>query len=131
MEAIRQLRRRYAFSMEAGRLEGLDDVFAPHAQVIASTTTMSGLPAIKVSLEAGCSELEAPASRQRPFAHALVRHDIHLAGDGTASGRCYVMDLGAGPISEPETAICLKAFRDEYRRIDGKWRITQTVIEPV
>ena len=129
MEAIRQLRRRYAFSVETGRLEGLDDVFVPEARVVVPHGTMRGLSAIKARLVEKSNEMASSACPRRPFAHALVRHDIDLKAEGTATGRCYVIDYETNPTPDAQTAIGLKAFRDEYRVVDGSWRITETVIE--
>jgi len=130
MEAIRQLRRRYALSIDTGCLEGLDDVFATRAQVVVPQGTICGLPAIKSRLEEKYGEMTSSAQPRHPFTHVLLRHDIDLMTDGTATGRCYVIDYEVSPTPAARTAVSLRAFHDEYRVVDGCWRITATVVEP-
>lgn len=124
VEAIRQLRRRYALIIESGYIDGLDRVFTESARVTLSLGTLDGLPAIKWALK---EQLRLLGQRRAkaPFMHAIARHDIDLKGGAEAFGRCDFVHLQSEGL-RPEM---LSVFADRYKRIDGEWRIVRSIID--
>ncbi len=124
VEAIRQLRRRYAFSLERGNIDGLDMVFTKNARMTLSLGTLNGLAAIKWALEEQL-RLFGRSRAEAPFMHAIARHDIDLKDGTEAFGRCYIVHRES---EGPETEM-LSVFTDRYKRVDGEWRIVRSIID--
>lgn len=68
---------------------------------------------------------------QKLFLHAIANHWIKLTGPDTAVGKCYLLDFETASKPDPNPLLLLGLYTDDYRRIDGEWRIARTSLEVV
>ncbi|UAK24021.1 nuclear transport factor 2 family protein [Sphingomonas nostoxanthinifaciens] len=130
IEEIRRLRMRYAHCLDSGNFEGFDRVFTPDAVVAVLGGEMAGLPAIKADLAEAYRLYDRDGRKHYPFVHAITNHEVTLAGD-EATGRCCLIDFETAPKPDPNPLLLLGIYADQYRRIDGAWRISGSQLEVV
>lgn len=130
IEEIRQLRMRYARCLDSGDFEGFDAVFTPDAIVSVTVGEMVGLAAIKTELAKAYRHYDRDGRGHYPFVHAITNHEVTLAGD-EATGRCYLIDFETASKPEPNPLLLLGIYADQYRRIDGVWRIAASQLDVV
>jgi hypothetical protein len=130
VEEIRQLRIRYAQCLDRGHFEGFDEVFTPDARVAVADGEMAGLPAIKEGLAEAYRFYDRDERGHYPFVHAITNHVVTVTGD-EATGRCYLIDFETASKPDPSPLLLLGIYADQYRRIDGVWRISGSELEVV
>lgn len=130
IEEIRQLRMRYARCLDSGDFEGFDAVFAPDAIVSVTVGEMVGLASIKAELTKAYRQYDRDGRGHYPFVHAITNHEVTLAGD-EATGHCYLIDFETASKPEPNPLLLLGIYADQYRRIDGVWRIAASQLDVV
>ena len=60
--------------------------------------------------------------------HAITNHSIELTGPGTASGRCYLLDLNLAD-SNPDPLYLFGVYDDLYKKVGGQWLIYRTRLD--
>lgn len=130
-EEIRQLRTLYAHHLDSNNIAALDQVFSADAVVEVTVGKMEGLAAIRSGLADAFVLFDRDRHGSYPFLHAILNHWITLTGPDTAQGRCYLIDFETASKPDPNPLLLLGLYADEYRRIDGHWRITHTRLDVV
>lgn len=130
-EEIRNLRTLYAHHLDSNNIDALDQVFSADAVVEVTVGKMEGIAAIRAGLNDAFKLFDRDHHGSYPFLHAIVNHWIKLTGPDTAEGRCYLIDFETASKPDPSPLLLLGLYADEYRRIDGQWRITRTRLEVV
>jgi hypothetical protein len=130
-EEIRNLRTLYAHHLDSNNIAALDQVFSADAVVEVTVGKMEGLAAIRSGLNEAFKLFDRDHHGTYPFLHAIVNHWIKLTGPDTAEGRCYLIDFETASKPDSNPLLLLGLYADEYRRIDGQWRITRTCLEVV
>jgi hypothetical protein len=130
-EEIRNLRTLYAHHLDSSNIAALDQVFSDDAVVDVTVGKMEGLDAIRAGLTDAFKLYDRDHRGSYPFLHAITNHWITLTGPDTAQGRCYLIDFETASKPDPNPLLLLGLYADEYRRIDGEWRITRTTLEVV
>lgn len=130
-EAIRDLRTLYAHHLDGNNIQALSEVFSADAVVEVTVGKMEGIEAIKSGLQEAFALYDRDNRRSFPFMHAITNHWIKLTGPDTAEGRCYLIDFETASKPDPNPLLLLGLYADEYKRINGEWRITRTRLEVV
>lgn len=130
-EEIRNLRTLYAYHLDSNNIDALDQVFSADAVVEVTVGKMEGIAAIRAGLDDAFKLFDRDHHGSYPFLHAIANHWIKLTGQDTAEGRCYLIDFETASKPDPNPLLLLGLYADEYRRIDGQWRITRTRLEVV
>ncbi|WP_455887798.1 nuclear transport factor 2 family protein [Pseudomonas rustica] len=130
-EEIRDLRTLYAHHLDSNNIQALDQVFSADAVVEVTVGKMEGIDAIRAGLNDAFKLYDRDQQGSYPFMHAITNHWIKLTGPDTAEGRCYLIDFETASKPDPNPLLLLGLYADEYKRIDGEWRITRTRLEVV
>ena len=130
-EAIRNLRILYAHHLDSRNVRALDQVFAADAVVEVTVGKMEGLDAIRAGLDEAFTLFDRDGRGSYPFMHAITNHWVTLTGPDTAKGRCYLIDFETASKPDPNPLLLLGLYADEYRKIEGAWRITRSRLEVV
>jgi hypothetical protein len=130
-EAIRNLRTLYAHHLDSHNIAALDQVFSADATVEVTVGKMEGIDAIREGLEEAFVLFDRDHQGSYPFMHAIANHWVNLTGPDTAEGKCYLIDFETAKKPDPNPLLLLGLYSDQYKRIDGQWRITQTRLEVV
>lgn len=130
-EEIRNLRTLYALHLDSNNIADLDQVFSADAVVEVTVGKMEGIDAIRAGLNDAFQLYDRDHQGTYPFLHAITNHWIKLTGPDTAEGRCYLIDFETASKPDPNPLLLLGLYADEYKRIDGEWRITRTRLEVV
>jgi len=130
-DAIRDLRIRYAHLLDGNEIDALDAVFAPDAVVEVTVGRMEGIAAIRTGLTDAFAQFDRDGRGSYPFLHAVTNHWVSLTGPDTAEGRCYLIDWETASKPDPNPLLLLGLYHDEYRRINGEWRIARSRLEVV
>ncbi|BDB72285.1 hypothetical protein Cthiooxydans_46970 [Comamonas thiooxydans] len=130
-EEIRNLRTLYAHLLDSNNVAELDQVFSKDAVVEVTVGRMEGIEAIKRGLNEAFALFDRDRRGRYPFMHAITNHWVKLTGADTAEGRCYLIDFETASKPDPNPLLLLGLYADEYRRIDGAWRISRTRLEVV
>ncbi len=126
IDAIKTLKHRYLMACDTKQPELMRDCFAD-GEVLIDYGPVGQFShrdqLVAVFTEIGCH----PHMREMHHAHNPL---IELQGEDQASGSwelCYQL------INTREQSLTQLAliYRDRYRRIDGQWKIVETVTEPV
>ena len=102
VEAIKQLKARYCLYFDARRWEALRDLLADDMRAVLPSRTIEGADAF----------VEALGASEDDHFHFAGMPVIEVEGD-TARGLWAFTNRGA-----------LGHYQEEYRRVDGAWRIT-------
>jgi hypothetical protein len=130
-EEIRDLRILYAHHLDSNNIQALDQVFSADAVVEVTVGKMEGIDAIRSGLNDAFKLYDRDQQGSYPFMHAITNHWIKLTGPDTAEGRCYLIDFETASKPDPNPLLLLGLYADEYKRINGEWRITRTRLEVV
>lgn len=130
-EAIRNLRTLYGHLLDSNNIVALDQVFSADAVVDVTVGKLQGIDAIRAGLNDAFKQYDRDHHGSYPFLHAITNHWIKLTGPDTAEGRCYLIDFETASKPDPNPLLLLGLYADNYQRIDGAWRITQTRLEVV
>lgn len=130
-DEIRDLRIRYSHLLDGNRIDELDQVFAEDAVVEVTVGRMEGLEAIKAGLKEAYALFDRDGRGHYPFLHPIANHLIEPTGPDTAQGTCYLVDFETASKADPNPLLLLGLYADEYRRIDGAWRITRSRLDVV
>lgn len=130
-DAIRELRARYSLYLDSGEIDRLDEVFAQDAEVTVTVGTMHGIEQIKQGLHQAYRDFDRDNRQWYPFLHPITNHIVTLTGPDSATGTCYLVDFETASKQDPNPLLLLGVYRDHYQRIDGEWRITESLLEVV
>lgn len=130
-EEIRHLRTLYAHHLDSNNIAALDQVFSTDAVVEVTVGKMEGIDAIRAGLNDAFRQFDRDHQGSYPFMHAITNHWVKLTGPDTAQGRCYLIDFETASKPDPNPLLLLGVYADDYKRIDGRWRITRTRLEVV
>jgi len=130
-EEIRDLRIMYAHHLDSNNFAALDQVFSEDAVVEVTVGKMEGIAAIRAGLNDAFKLFDRDDHGSYPFMHAITNHWVKLTGPDSAQGRCYLIDFETASKPDPNPLLLLGLYADEYRRINGQWRITSTRLEVV
>lgn len=130
-EEIRNLRTLYAHHLDSNNIVALDQVFSADAVVEVTVGKMEGIDAIRTGLNEAFGLFDRDCQGRYPFMHAITNHWIKLTGPDSAEGRCYLIDFETASKPDPNPLLLLGLYADEYRRLDGQWRITRSTLEVV
>lgn len=131
IEEIRQLRMGYSRSLDSGEFDGFDRIFAGDAVVTVTTGEMKGLDTIKAGLKEAYRQFDRDGRSHYPFLHVIGNHQVTLTGADTAQGQCYLVDFETASKPDPNPLLLLGVYYDQYRRIDGAWRIAQSRLDVI
>ncbi len=130
-EEIRELRIRYSTLLDTNQASRMDEVFTEDAEVKVTVGSMKGLAAIQKSLADAYVQFDTQKRAHFPFMHAVTNHQITIIGENTASGSCYLLDFVTDREQAQHPFLLVGRYLDEYVRINGKWRISQTALDVV
>ncbi|MGI4741331.1 MAG: nuclear transport factor 2 family protein [Janthinobacterium lividum] len=126
-EAIRNLRTLYGHYLDSNHLAGLDAVFAPDAIIQVVKEPWRGIAEVRAGLEQALRDYDPHGYGTYPFIHAITNHWVEITGPTTAQGRCYLLNLAAGPeVPSEKLPLFLGIYSDEYELIGGHWFITRS-----
>ncbi|MBV1906717.1 MAG: nuclear transport factor 2 family protein [Pseudomonadales bacterium] len=111
-EAIRDLPNRYCHCVWQKDVPGIVDLFTADGWIKMGRKPVSGHPALLTLYEKALGDLVP-----RPFIH---NHVIELENADTAKGTCYVEIRG---VQDDKSVVGAGYYDDEYRKVDGKWKI--------
>lgn len=130
-EAIRTLRTLYAHHLDSNNIAALDQVFSADATVEVTVGKMEGIDAIRNGLQEAFVLFDRDHHGSYPFMHVIANHWVNLTGPDTAEGTCYLVDFETAKKPDPNPLLLLGLYSDQYKRIEGQWRITRTRLEVV
>ncbi|MDE1149813.1 MAG: nuclear transport factor 2 family protein [Azospirillaceae bacterium] len=128
-EAIRDLRILYSHYLDSNNLDLLDQVFTADAVVEVTVGTLRGLTEIRAGLAGAFTLYDRDGQGTYPFLHTVTNHWIKLTGPDTAEGLCYLLDFETASKPDPNPLLLLGLYADEYKRVDGAWRISRTRLD--
>jgi hypothetical protein len=131
IEQIRTLRMLYSHYLDGNKLTALDEVFTPDALVEVTVGVMRGIDEIRAGLTKAFADFDRDDQGRYPFLHAVTNHWVKLTGADTAEGRCYLIDFETASKPYPNPLLLLGLYSDEYKRIQGEWRISRSRLEVV
>ena len=121
--AIQELKSRYCWCFDDGDLAGLIALFTDDAVCELGTFgSWTGRAEVEAGYRAQMVDSQVPGGRL----HALSNPLIDVAGD-TATGRWSLVDYDVSGGSEQPIRL-LATYRDDYRRVDGRWLIARTAL---
>lgn len=129
IEEIKNLRLRYAQYLDGNRIDEMHEVFTKDATVKVTVGQMNGLDEIKMGLKQAYKDFDRDGRGFYPFMHATVNHNVRLLGTNEARGTCYLIDFETASKVDPNPLLLLGLYSDIYRREDGKWRISSSVLD--
>jgi SnoaL-like protein len=125
LEQIKRLKARYFRCVDEKRWDEIVDLFTPDARIAATSAAGSNPDSFLTSLrrlgEDGVSTF-----------HGGHMPEIDVRSDGTASGGCamsFYLEWRAG--GRRTGVQGFRRYEDEFRKDDGRWRISQMVIAAV
>jgi hypothetical protein len=131
IEELRNLRILYSHHLDSNNLAALGEVFAADAIVEVTVGVMRGIDEIRDGLQAAFTLYDRDHQGRYPFLHAVTNHWVRITGPDTAEGRCYLLDFETASKPDPDPLLLLGLYADEYKRIDGAWRISRSRLEVV
>ncbi|QEI09217.1 nuclear transport factor 2 family protein [Pigmentiphaga aceris] len=130
-EEIRNLRSLYAHFLDGNLLDRLDDIFTVDAVADTGRGQWNGRQEIRDGLRAAFQEYDRDGQGRYPFMHAVTNHWIEILGPDIAEGRCYLIDFETASKPDPNPLLLLGIYADEYKRVDGNWRISRSRLEHI
>ena len=129
IEEIKNLRLRYAQYLDGIRIDEMHEVFTKDAAVKVTVGQMNGLDEINMGLKQAYKDFDRDGRVFYPFMHATVNHNIRLLSPNKDSGTCYLIDFETASKVDPNPIFLLGLYSDTYRKEDGKWKISSSVLE--
>jgi hypothetical protein len=117
-EAIRDLVARYNANGDTGRFDQVIELFAPDAVMELDDATYTGLDEIR-TIFTGARDRARGGGAPIYLRHMTATHQIDVADESTAAGRCYYMVLTAVGVDH------WGRYIDQYRTVDGRWRFAR------
>ena len=121
---IGQLRSSYQWYFDSCDLEGLLSIFTEDA---VCDFGPFGLWQGKEAIREGYSKNIWPPDDRFATIHNTTNPLIEVNGD-TAIGKWFLLDHILGPAGESPLKI-IGTYNDEFRRVDGQWKISRTRID--
>lgn len=128
IEAIRSMRNRYSYYLDAGQLQDLVDLFTDNAVCeFGPYGVWRGKKTIAENYEA----VERPILENGPFQslHANTNHWVEIKGPDRAVGRVYLIDLMVNRPADQNPIIWLGLYDEEYRKVGGDWKISRSSLQ--
>ena len=129
LNEIRNLRYQYAHHLDGNNIDEMDQVFSDDAVVEVTVGKMEGIEAIKKGLRDAYVLFDRDHKKHYPFMHVIANHVIDITGPETAEGKCYLIDFETAQKEEKNPLLLLGLYKDQYKKIDGVWKITHTVLD--
>jgi hypothetical protein len=129
IEKIRKVRVLYSHYFDSNELDRLADLFTedvicefgPHG-------TWRGKQELRRNYEQAHAHWDTQKRGPYPYLHVTTNHWVELTGPESAEGRCYLIDnVTADPQRHP--LLLLGVYDDEYKKVDGVWKIHRTRID--
>ncbi|MGH9016357.1 MAG: nuclear transport factor 2 family protein [Acidimicrobiales bacterium] len=118
-EAIRDLVVRYNSYGDSALFDRMLELFAPDAVLEIGTEIHRGQEEIRQALSGVPTRTSSPQGRPAYLRHCTSTHQIDLADEATATGRCYFSVLTAAGLDH------WGRYLDDYRVLDGEWRFAR------
>lgn len=128
-EEIRALRLHYSTLLDSGAAERMDEVFTADAEVVVTVGSMRGLDEIRNGLADAYRQFDTRGAGHFPFIHAVANHEVTLTGPDSATGSCYLLDFVTDRPGAQHPFLLLGRYLDQYRCIDGAWRISRSELD--
>lgn len=128
IEEIRNLRILYSQYLDMHDLENLMRLFTQDVICDFGAGEWHGLEEVKGAFVAAHEQYDKRAQGTYPFLHATTNHWVEVISEDLAEGRCYLLDFVTGDARE-EPLYLLGLYADQYKRIDGKWKIHRSRID--
>ncbi|MBF6643877.1 MULTISPECIES: nuclear transport factor 2 family protein [Chryseobacterium] len=129
IERIKKLRIKYAHYLDSGNIEGLLSLFSADAICQTDREPWRGREEIRTGLEKAFADYDSQKHGSYPFLHAITNQWVELTGNGTAQGRCYLIDLVTQRDKGESPLLLLGIYSDEYRLIEDSWQITRSRLD--
>lgn len=126
IEKIKNVKALYSYYFDARKLEKLVDLFADDA-VCEFTEEFGGHWIGKVNIRQNFKFQLDKLDRDWATIHAITNHVVALNADGTASGRCYLLDYMVQREENPLFAVAV--YDDLFCKVGSRWLIQRTRIE--
>ncbi len=126
IEAIRKLRVRYSYYLDALDLDALANLFTENATCEFGPY---GVWRGRAGIRAKYGQVMAPAIEKGPFqsVHANTNHWVELTGAVTAIGRISLLDLAVAD-GDKNPLIWVGVYDEAYRKTDGDWLIERSTL---
>jgi hypothetical protein len=129
IEKIKKLRVLYSHYFDSNDLESMaalftDDVICEYGKY----GTWVGKEELLKNYKAAHAHHDVFHNGSYPYMHIITNQWVELTGPETAEGRCYLFDnVTTEPDKNP--LLLLGIYDDEYKKVDGAWKIHRTRIE--
>lgn len=130
-EEIRNLRNMYSHYLDGNLIARLEHIFTEDALVDTGRGPWNGRKEIEEGLTTAFNEYDRDQQGSYPFIHAVTNHWIRVLEPDLAEGQCYLIDFETASRPEPNPLLLLGIYTDEYKRVDGSWRISRSRLEHV
>ena len=118
--AIRRLKHEYCYAIDGGRYGAWTELFTEDGRFVrANGDTYEGHEELYEFAADGFGPLFEQS------AHVVTNPVIDVDGDA-ATGRWYLLLLTETP--DGDVAVTQSKYEDEYVRVDGEWRIAESVL---
>jgi hypothetical protein len=127
-EKIKKLRILYSHYFDMNELDNLVALFTEDAICeFGARGNWSGHTEIRAVYEYAHKEWDKSNNGSYPYVHAITNHWIEFTGPDSAEGRCYLIDM----VTEREGSplLLIGAYDDEYRKVNGSWKIHRTRLD--
>ena len=131
LEAIKNLRIKYAHYLDSNNIEGLVSLFTEDAICQTDRNPWRGRVQIRSGLKKAFKDYDTENHESYPFLHSITNHWIEILDDTTAEGRCYLTDLVTERPKNESTLLLLGLYSDEYKCIDDKWYISRSRLDVI
>lgn len=131
LEAIKNLRIRYAHYLDSNNIDGLISLFTEEAICQTDRDPWRGREEIRKGLVKAFKDYDTENHGSYPFLHAITNHWIEMINSDTAQGRCYLIDLVTERPKNASTLLLLGLYSDEYKKIGDQWFISRSRLDLV
>jgi ketosteroid isomerase-like protein len=122
IEAIRDLKLRYAQYLDSLLIDHLADLFTEDAVChFGPYGEWSGRTAIRQNYHDVMAQTVKAAFGSM---HHICNHRVELTGDGNAVGRSYLIDVLTERRPDENPVLLYGLYDERYRKVDGDWKIS-------